>query len=423
MNSKHFSESGVLSNVISYETNEIVECARGSILHAQSGRDYIDFAAGVAVHPCGHGHPEILAAIGRQLAKTTHVADTMRHAPELELAQRIAELLSGALPGSDCSVLFLNSGSESVDAAAKLAVKATGRTDFLAFDGAFHGRTLFATALSRSKRLHWDAYEPLLAALRPHIHHAASPANPSRCTATAEALVGDLDHRLAAVILESEQGEGGYLPFSPDVAQRITDAAHAAGALVIVDEVQSGLGRTGRWFGFEHLGIAPDIVVFGKAIGGGLPLAGIAARRDIMEKWQTGEHGTTFGGNPLACAAGLAAVAVIERDRLLSNADRLGQRVRARLEPMIGRLGIDDVRGWGLMIGVELRDKSGRPDYARCARVKEAALAGGLLVLTCGARIGDADADNSSLRLIPALNIPDSVLDQGLSILLNALAQ
>ncbi len=193
------------------------------------------------------------------------------------------------------------------------------------------------------------------------------------------------------------------------------------GVLLIADEIQSGCGRTGKWFGFEHLKIAPDMIVFGKAVGGGLPLAGVAAARSLMEKWTPGEHGTTFGGNPVACAAGLAALELIEREELVERTSKLGESIKCRLEPMIGTYGVSDVRGNGLMIGIELQDKQENPDYARAERVKIACREAGMLILTCGAKIEKPDVDNSAIRLIPALNIPDDILNKGVDILIASL--
>jgi 4-aminobutyrate aminotransferase len=323
----------------------------------------------------------------------------------------------------------MNSGRESIDSAAKLAFKATGRRKLIAFNGAFHGRTLFATALSRSKTLHWSAYEGVVAALRADIHHAPAPRcaacnrDAHCCVEGVRNLLERYPDQVAAVFMEAQQGEGGYYPWLPEPAQRLRALTREHGVLLVTDEIQSGWGRTGRWFGFEHLGIEPDIVVFGKAVGGGLPLAGVGARQELMARWQPGEHGTTFGGNPVACAAGLAALNVIECEGLVERAAEQGARIRQRLGALIGQHGIVDVRGFGLMIGIELRDAAGRPDYARCEAVKLRAREMGLLVLTCGANIGDPATDSSVIRLIPPLNTPDELLQEGLDLLIAALTE
>jgi 4-aminobutyrate aminotransferase len=420
----------LLAEVVGFETNEVARTALGTKVQTYAGREFIDFTGGIAVHACGHGHAEVVAAITRQAAQVLHVSDIMRHVPQLELAQFLREHFAEAIGGPEAwTFLLMNSGSESIDAAAKLALKATGRKRFIAFDGAFHGRTLFASALSRSKAAHWGAYEPFLTPLREHIHHVAAPRcrpncdhqNVSCCVKSLETLLESIGDDVAAVFFEAQQGEGGYVPMSPDAAQRIQALTRRYGILLVADEIQSGFGRTGRWFGFEHLGVKPDIAVFGKAVGGGLPLAGIGAAQSLMGRWQPGEHGTTFGGNPLACAAGLAALRIVQREGLVDRAAYLGEAVKARLCLLVGKHGVTDVRGNGLMIGVELRDAAGNPDYARCEAVKLRCREEGLLLLTCGAKIGNPTADNATLRLIPPLNTPEPILWQGLDVLEEAL--
>lgn len=420
----------LLADVVGFETEEVARTASGTSVQTYGGREFVDFTGGIAVHACGHGHAEVEAAITAQAAQVLHVSDIMRHAPQLELAQFLRERFAEATGGpEDWTFLLMNSGSESIDAAAKLALKATGRKRFVAFEGAFHGRTLFASALSRSKSAHWGAYEPFLAPLREHIHHVAAPRCGSGCAheqstccvKSLELLLESVGSEVAAVFFEAQQGEGGYVPMAPEAAQRLRELTRQHGILLIADEIQSGFGRTGRWFGFEHLGIMPDITVFGKAVGGGLPLAGVAASQSLMGRWQAGEHGTTFGGNPLACAAGLAALRIIEREGLVERAARLGEAVKARLCPLVGKYGVADVRGNGLMIGIELRDAAGNPDYARCEAVKLRCREDGLLLLTCGAKIGNPAVDNSTIRLIPPLNTPEPILWQGLDVLETAL--
>jgi 4-aminobutyrate aminotransferase len=420
-------EEGLLAEVVGYETDEVAMSAEGASIETYRGETYIDFTGGIAVHACGHGHSEIVKAIACQAARLTHVADVMRHAPQLELGDWLDRLLSGVMPGDPWTFLFKNSGSESIDASAKLALKATGRSEFAALSGAFHGRTLFATALSHSKRGQWAPYEPFIGALRSKIHHLPAPSREPGFGAeplvpALERLLEQRGDRIAALFFEAQQGEGGYVPIRPETAVRMRELTARYGVLLIADEVQCGFGRTGRWFGFEHLGISPDIVVFGKSVGGGLPLAGVAARRPLMSLWEPGEHGTTFGGNPVACAAGLAALRIIERDGLVERADRVGAEIKERLKAIAGPLGIADVRGNGLMIGIELRDAAGKPDYARVEAVKSRARARGLLILSCGAKIGDPLADNATIRLIPPLNTEESILEAGLAILEDALA-
>src|SRR5579871_363832 len=208
-----------LAEVVGFETDAVALAGEGARLTAYGGREFIDFTGGIAVHACGHNHPEIVAAIAQQAEQILHVSDIMRHTPQLELGAWIQELFAHLLPGAPWSFLFLNSGSESIDAAAKLALKVTGRSHFVAFEGAFHGRTLFATALSHSKRLHWEAYEPFLAPLRKQIHHAPHP----RSMDGLEALLEQIGEEVAAVYFEAQQGEGGYLPMTPEQALRLRE--------------------------------------------------------------------------------------------------------------------------------------------------------------------------------------------------------
>lgn len=423
--------AGLLAEVVGFETHEVARHAEGTAVQTYGGKEFIDFTGGIAVHACGHGHAEVIAAIIEQAAQVLHTSDIMRHVPQLEMAQFLRERFAEAVGGEEWTFLLMNSGSESIDSAAKLAMKATGRKRLVAFEGAFHGRTLFATALSRSKSTHWRPYEAFLEPLRAHIHHVSAPRctpgcdcqQEPCCVKSLETLLASVGHEVAAVFFEAQQGEGGYVPFSPEAAKRIRELTKQYGVLLVADEIQSGFGRTGKWFGFEHLGIQPDITVFGKAVGGGLPLAGVGAAQSLMGRWQPGEHGTTFGGNPISCAAGLAALRVIQRDGLVERAAQVGEAMKARLCTLVGKHGVVDVRGNGLMLGVELRAADGSPDYARCEAVKLRCREAGLLLLTCGAKIGNPIADNSTIRLIPPLNTPEAILRQALDILETALKE
>lgn len=420
-----------LAEVVGFETEEVALTAAGSSIVTYGGGTFIDFTSGIAVNSVGHSHPEVSQAIVDQVKRVTHVSDTMRHTPQLELASWMRKQFHKAAPGEPWTFLLKNSGSESIDAAAKLALKATGRRKLIAFDGAFHGRTILGTTLSHSKTGQWAPYEPFIEPLRANVLHAPAPRcagcglkrNAGECCALGlPSLIEGLGDDVAAVFMEPMQGEGGYRPFSVEAAARIRQVTKDREIMLIADEVQSGWGRTGKWFAFEHLDIVPDIVVFGKAVGGGLPLAGVAAPQSTMDKWQPGEHGTTFGGNPISCAAGLAALTLIEREGLVDRAGKVGEEIKARLASVIGQHGVADVRGFGLMIGVELQNADGGPDYARCEAVKQIARDEGLLVLTCGAKIGKPGTDNSTIRLIPPLNTPADVIDKAIDILIDALA-
>jgi 4-aminobutyrate aminotransferase len=422
-------QAGLLADVLGFETEEVAKTTDGAAVVTVGGRRFIDFTGGIAVHACGHCHPEVVAAIQSQAAKVLHTSDTMRHAPQLELTSFLRDKLSLAgVP--DAAFVLMNSGSESNDGAAKLALKVTGRTKLVAFTGAFHGRTMLCSALSRSKTAHWQALEPFLEPLRVNILHAPAPrcqgcelTSPECCNVGLEKLFEENPGQIAAVFFEAQQGEGGYVPRTVESLKKLRELCTKHGALLIADEIQAGMGRTGRWFAFERFGVVPDVVVFGKAVGGGMPLAGLAANRALLEKWVPGEHGTTFGGNPVACAAGLAALTVMEREGLVARADTLGEAIKDRLGKLVGSFGVVEVRGNGFMLGIELRTEDGKPDGTRLDRVKLACRAKGLLTLTCGANLGDTRADNTTLRLIPPLNTPEETLWQGISVVEDVLRE
>lgn len=417
-----WNRAGLLADVLGFETDEVARSTDGTAVVTVGGREFIDFTGGIAVHACGHCHPEVVAAVQKQAAKVLHTSDVLRHAPQLELADFLrGKLARAGVP--DAAFVFMNSGSESNDGAAKLAIKVTGRTKLVAFTGAFHGRTMLCSALSRSKSAHWSYLEPFLTPLRANILHAPAPRcagcdlqKADCCNVGLEKIFEENPGQIAAVFFEAQQGEGGYVPRTAESLKKLRELCTKHGALLIADEIQAGIGRTGRFWAFERFGVVPDIVVFGKAVGGGLPLAGIAANRALLEKWLPGEHGTTFGGNPLSCAAGMAALNVIEREKLVERADRLGEEIKTRLRKLVGSHGVYDVRGNGFMLGVELRDSEGKPDGARLERVKLACRERGLLTLTCGASLGEPSIDNSTLRLIPPLNTPEKILWKGISV-------
>jgi 4-aminobutyrate aminotransferase len=308
-------------------------------------------------------------------------------------------------------VFFCNSGAEAVDGAIKLARMVTGRPGVIAFRRAFHGRTLGATSLTTAKAKYREGYEPLLSA----VHHA-----PYCTDADVGSALAELDELLATsappssiamVIVEPVLGEGGYVV--PPVAwlEGLRERSNRHGMLLVFDEVQCGIGRTGRPFAAETFGVAPDVILFAKGVASGLPLGGIIAPESIMERWPNGTHGSTFGGNPVACAAALATLDVLEIDGCYERARVLGERAGARLHAaaVANPELVLDVRGVGLMIGVQLRDK------AAAAKVQLRCLADGLIVLTCG-------PGEDVLRLIPPLTITDDELDHGLAILTAALA-
>ncbi len=377
------------------------------------GRRYLDLGAGIGVNTTGHGHPRVVAAITEQAAALIHTSVVVHHTRNIELAERIA----GLCPFLDHpQVFFCNSGAEAVDGALKLARRVTRRPGVMAFRRAFHGRTLAATSLTTAKGRYREGYQPLL----PGVYHApyCVPSEHADANTAVAASLAELDRMLAlqappgdlgAMIVEPVLGEGGYVPPPRAWLAGLRARCDAHGILLVFDEVQCGIGRTGRPFAAETYGVRPDVVLFAKGIGSGMPLGGIVAPRALMERWPTGTHGSTFGGNPVACAAALATLDVLDETDAYRRVDALGRRVLARLRAdLAGHPAVRDVRGLGLMVGVELADKA--VTEAVCA----ACLAEGVIVLSCG-------PDENVLRLVPPLTIGDDELAQGLDVLVAAI--
>lgn len=390
----------------------VADRAEGSWVWDVEGRRYLDLGSGIAVTNTGHGHPRVVEAIHRQADRLLHTSVVLKHQPYIEAAEAIASLA----PFLDRPQAFLcNSGAEAVDGAIKLARRTTGRPGIVAFERAFHGRTLAATTLTTAKASYQEGYAPLL----PEVHlapycipgvtggHASADEAVSSALAGLDAVLGEHGATTAAVIVEPVLGEGGYVV--PPVAwlQGLRERCDRHGALLVFDEVQCGFGRTGRPFAAEAFGVAPDVVLFAKGVASGLPLGGILAGADLMARWPNGAHGSTFGGNPLSCAAAVATVEVLRDEHLCDRAVALGDRARDRLRGLVTDA-IVEVRGVGAMIGVELRDK------ATAEAVQTRCLADGVLVLTCGPQ-------GNVLRLIPPLTMTDDELDHGLQVLEHAL--
>jgi 4-aminobutyrate aminotransferase len=372
----------------------VAERGEGSWLTDIEGRRYLDFGSGIGVTNVGHCHPLVVSAIERQARTLIHTSVVTRHVPAIDLAERLGALAPFL---TDPQVFFCNSGAEAVDGALKLARHVSGRGEVVAFQGAFHGRTLAATTLTTTKAKYRDGYEPLL----PGVHHVPYGTVPGALDELDAVL--DAHPAIGCLIVEPILGEGGYIvpPASWLAALRSRCTDH--GIVLVFDEVQCGMGRTGHPFAAETFGVAPDVVLFAKGVASGLPLGGLIAGRALMARWPKGAHGSTFGGNPVACAAALATLDVLERGGCYERARVLGERALARLQPVV------DVRGIGLMIGLELTDG------ATAAAVQQRCLDRGLLVLTCG-------PDDNVLRLIPPLTISDDDFDLGLAILVDALA-
>jgi 4-aminobutyrate aminotransferase len=370
------------------------------------GNRFLDFTAGIAVVTTGHAHPKVVAAVEEQARRFLHMSGTdFYYQSEIELAERLEEKI---LPGTPAKVFFTNSGAEAIEGAMKLARFATGRPSYIAFIGAFHGRTFGALSLTASKASQRRRFAPLLSS----VFHAPFPTVARGVTtdetmARLEELFATVapPESVAAVFVEPIQGEGGYLVPPDDFLPRLRELTLKHGILMVADEVQSGMGRTGRLLSIEHWGVEPDIVCLAKGIASGLPLGAFIARAEQMN-WPPGSHGSTFGGNPVACAAGLATLDLLE-DGLMENAARVGAVLKEGLREVAAtRPQVTDVRGLGLMLALELKT----PELA--AKLVQSAFERGLLLLTAGTR---------AVRICPPLVLDAEEAATGLEIIAAAL--
>src|SRR5690348_5921226 len=358
----------------------VMDHGRGCWVTDVDGNRFLDFTAGIAVVTTGHSHPKVVQAIKDQAERFIHMSGTdFYYTPEIELAERLeAEIL----PGTPARVFFTNSGAEAVEGAMKLARYATGRPSYIAFIGAFHGRTFGALSLTASKASQRRRFAPLLS----QVFHAPFP-TPARGITTDQTIerIEELfstvapPESVAAVFVEPIQGEGGYLVPPDDFLPRLRELTSRHGILLVADEVQSGMGRTGHLLAVEHWGVEPDIVCLAKGIASGLPLGAFVARAEQMS-WPPGSHGSTFGGNPIACAAGIATLDLLE-DGLMENAAKVGAMMQDGLREIAStHSDVTDVRGLGLMLAMALKTAD------QAAQLVQSAFERGLLLLTAGTR-------------------------------------
>jgi 4-aminobutyrate aminotransferase len=394
---------------------------RGVEVWDVDGNRFLDFAAGIAVCATGHSHPEVVAAIRDAAERFLHISSDYWHEGQIALAEKLAAL---APFGEPAMSFFCQSGTEAVEAALKLARYVSGRPRFLGFLGGFHGRTMGALAFTASKYTQQQGFFPTM----PGVTHVPYP-NPYRpLFAGADQGRAVLDyiehtlfashlppHEVAAILVEPIQGEGGYVVPPDGFLSGLRALCDRHGILLIADEVQSGIGRTGRLFACEHWGVAPDIVTLAKGLGSGLPIGVTLAKRRIMERWPRGAHGNTYGGNPLCCAAALATLALVERE-YCANAAAVGAYFLERLRALARRhAAIGEVRGKGLMLGMELVDPATRaPAPALCQAVITRAFHHGLLLLACG---------TSTVRFMPPLLVGRDAVDEALALLETALGE
>jgi len=401
--------------------NFVAERAEGSYIYTDDGRKLLDFTCGIGVTNTGHCHPKVVEAIREQAGLFLHAqANIVIHKPMLQL---IEELRTIAPPSID-GFFFSNSGAEALEGAVKLARVATGRQNIIVFSGSFHGRTAGTMALTTSKTIYRAGFGPLPPGVFVSPFPYAFRLGMTEEQASQYALE-QLEYLLAsqtapketaAILIESVLGEGGYVVPPTSFMKGLREICDKHGILLIFDEVQSGFGRTGKWFALEHFGVVPDIITSAKGLASGLPLSGVFSRLDLMKKWDVGSHGGTYGGNAVACAAGVATIKVMREEKMLENATERGTQLMTGLRKMQEEYSqIGDVRGKGLMIGTEFL-VDGRPEKAKqlAKDVLHAAEENNLLLLTCGTY-------DNTIRWIPPLNVSEEQINDGLKAFESAL--
>lgn len=402
----------VMPQVAARATKLGVVDSEGCYLYTEDGRKVLDLASGVAVNNLGAKNPRVVEAIKKQLDTMIHVGhNVVYNMSYVELAEKLVELTGG-----DTKVYFSNSGAEANEGAIKLAKYVTGRPGVISFKNSFHGRTIGCVSVTGSSSAYRKYYEPLLPSV-----YWADYANCYRCPFGREkgkcameclsqfdTIFGKLidPECVAAIIVEPVQGEGGYIVPEKAFLEGLRKICDKHGIMLIFDEVQTGIGRTGELYAYQTFGVNPDILTSAKALGGGIPLSAVIAKKEIMDKWPAGAHGGTFGGNPLACAAALETLRTIDEDGLLDNCKKMGSYFKTRLMELKDKYPnvIGDVRGVGLMIAMEIVDEDGKPDAKMTAEIKEKALDRDVLLLTCG-------SDHNVVRFIAPLIITEKEID------------
>ena len=387
----------------------VVARAEGARVEDVDGRHYIDFAGGLGCQNTGHGLPAAVEAIRAQLELYLHQCFMVGiYEPYVEVCRLLAEV--SPCHGSEQRSILLSSGAEAVENAVKIARTATGRPAVLVFDHAFHGRTLMTMTMTSKVVPYKQGFGPFA----PEVYRTPAP-YPYRGISSDDAIAGiehlfkaDVDPAsIACAFLEPVQGEGGFIPMPPDFPKRLQELLGRHGILFVADEVQSGVGRTGTFWAIEQYGVEPDLLVSGKSLGGGLPLAGVTGPAEIVDAVEPGGLGGTFGGNPLACAAAVAVLEEVRKPEFLARARELGETIRARLEQLAARTtSIGEVRGLGPMVAIELTEPT--PDLARA--VTAAARENGLILLACGLY-------GNVIRILVPLVVSNEDLDRGLELL------
>jgi 4-aminobutyrate aminotransferase len=397
----------------------VMDYGRGAEVWDVDGNCFIDFAAGIAVTSTGHAHPEVVQAIKQAADKFLHISSDYYHELQIRLGEKMNDIAPMAEPAM---TFFTNSGTESVEGALKLARYVTGRQSFIGFLGGFHGRTMGALAFTASKYKQKIGFFPVM----PGVTHVPFPNNYRPILAGGDQGQAVLDYiekmlfesnvpaeEVAAILVEPIQGEGGYIVPPDSFLPGLRELCDRHDILLIVDEVQSGIGRTGEMFAVEHWGVQPDIVTTAKGLASGMPIGTVTARKSLMEQWSSGAHGNTFGGNPLCCAAALATLELVEQE-YCANAAKIGAYLLDKAHHLAARYPvIGDVRGKGMMIGLEfIKDPAGKePAVELVHKLIHEAFQRGLLLLPCGV---------STVRLMPPLMLSRELAEEGMDILAQA---
>jgi 4-aminobutyrate aminotransferase len=402
-----------LSSVWPRSWTLVVERGEGAYLYGADGRRYVDFTSGIGVASTGHCHPRVVKAIQEQAARLLHGQPTIvLNQPMLELVEELLTIFPAALD----SFFFTNSGAEAVEGAVKLARHATHRPNVIVFQGSFHGRTNLTMAMTTSKTVYRAGYQPLVGGVfvapYPYSYYYGWDEETTTrfCLKELKLLLKSqtAPEETAAIVIEPVLGEGGYVVPPDAFLPALRELCDHYGILLVADEIQCGFGRTGKWFAFEHTGVVPDIVTMAKGLGSGMPIAGLAARKELMDRWVPGSHGGTFGGNAVACAAAVATIQTIREERLVENAARMGEVLLCGLRQLQrSHAEIGDVRGRGLMVACEFTSPAGEPWAERAKAIVRGAFGHGLLLLTCGSY-------ENTIRWIPPLVVNASQIEEGL---------
>lgn len=408
----------VMPPVVKRATTMGVTKGEGCYLWSEDGRKILDFASGVAVCNLGHNHPKVVEAAEKQMKELIHGGhNVVYYESYVRLAERLVELTGG-----DTMVYFSNSGAEANEGAIKLAKYVTKRPGIIAFRGSFHGRTLATTSLTSSSSAYRKNYEGLLPSVYfaeyPYLYRTPYEMKDGKCPKEYFEQFENIFHTLidpsmvAAIMMEPVQGEGGYIVPDKEFVQYVREICDKYGILLIFDEVQSGMGRTGKLFAYEHFGVKPDILTSAKGIANGFPLSAVIGKKEIMEQWPAGAHGGTFGGNPVACAAANAVLDELTDGGMLDNAAKMGDYFKEKLFALQKKYTsvIGDVRGLGLMLAMEMVHPDKTPDADITTAIRTKALEKGLLLLGCG-------TNHNIVRFIAPTIVTEKEIDIAINII------